>query len=189
LAVAPDALPFEGKLTNLVICDRASMEAIASAQVLKCLLTPKFSHSPADTPFVHQNGPTDLPAELKMILVVCTNGAFQQKDFLLTLYAAGKKEVSSIPILADESFRFPDKAFMQTNEAALKGISDTVAPATMALLVLDVFKAIAVVFQPEQYSSTEVVLDTKTQEISDRMQNPSLLQKLVLQTNAKPEDV
>lgn len=42
-------------------------------------------------------------------------------------------------------------------------------PAKLSELILDVFKTIAVVFQPQGYSSTQLVLQTKAREVADRI--------------------
>ena len=67
---------------------------------------------------------------------------------------------------------------MNINRAAMSAMSKN--PEAMMQLILSVFKSIAVVFQPEQYSSSLEVLQTKAVEIAGRMENEGLLQSLVV---------
>jgi len=184
LAVQDDAYPEAP--SQVIICDRSAVEAMGSAQVLATLLKPTFAHEPNTVPIVLTKGKGEFPASAKVMLVVCTNNAFQQEDFLLNLHTAATREIFSIPILASESFRFPSKDFITSNAAAFRAISSTVDPSIMVLIIMETFKSIAVVFQPEQYASSEPVLEAKTVEIVERMTNSKLLIALRIPTGSTP---
>jgi len=163
--------------TTLILVDAVAMEAVSTAHVLATLLSSKFQHSPHDIPFVWDMS-KNLPSTTKIVLIICTNGAFQQPGFLMALWAAAEMSVKTVPILADEGFRFPSPEFLESNRATIYAATES--PATMTQLILDVFKSIAVVFQPEQYSSTEEVLRTKADQIVTRITSTGILQTLSL---------
>jgi len=165
-------------VSTVVHMDQTSLAANSAALILASLLQPKFANSPEDIPAVLHQDYSQLPQTTKLMVVLCTNGAFQQTDFLLTLWAGSELQVKSLPILADESFRFPGADFFKNNVSAASGISAVVDTSVMMQLVSDLFKAIAVVFQPEQYSATEEVLEAKTIQIAQRMANTGILQSL-----------
>lgn len=181
-----DALPKQP--TCIIHVDNSSLEAVGTASILACMLSPLVAHSPEHIPFVLQQPSSAFPSTVRLMLIMCTNGAFQQKEFLLTLIAAAKAEVLFVPILAEETFRFPTRDFLKSIKGTITAITDE--PDVLNDLIISVFKSIAVVFQPEQYSSTEDVLDAKANEIKDRMLKKDILQKLVLGNNpTSPDDL
>ena len=92
------------------------------------------------------------------------------------LLVAGTQRAKYIPILANDSFRFPTKEFLEENQMAIESV--TTSTAALAQLVCDVFKSIAVVFAPQAYSSTEKVLATKADAIAERCVRQTLLKEL-----------
>merc|ERR1719506_2415594 len=96
----------------------------------------------------------ELPVTTQLMLILCTNGAFVQPKFLITL-------------LADESFRVPTEDFLNNNQAILTSVTD--CPTDLSQLILDIFKSIAITFQPAGASGAEEVLVAKASDIAARM--------------------
>merc|ERR1719183_1763723 len=97
--------------TNAFLADHSNFEAVASALVLRILLVKALSSNPDDIPYIHPEGAELMPT-VKLILITCTQGAFQQPQFLRAIIKAAQLEAKYLPILADESFRFPDQQFV-----------------------------------------------------------------------------
>merc|ERR1712187_204937 len=112
----------------------------------------------------------------KLVLFVCTNGFFLQRGVMEAILAAGELNTAFVPLLAEERFRFPGLTFRDDHREIAKAVSDD------RELVLDlaenIFKEIAVVFQPEHYSSTEMILATKAHEIFTRCNRDNLSKTL-----------
>merc|ERR1712060_608569 len=104
---------------------------------------------------------------------MCSNGGFQQSYFLAALIAAGRQQCRHIPILADDNFRFPSPSFLESQRNNILDITDDLE--AVIGLICGVFRTIAVVFQPQHYSSTELLLETKAKEIHGRLIEPDLL--------------
>merc|ERR1712217_838551 len=105
------------------------------------------------------------------------DGVFANVNVLKTLMTAGTQRAKYIPILANESFRFPSKVFFDENWRALEEARRN--PGALAFTVTEVFKAIAVVFQPQEYSATEEVLSAKADAVAERCIKQDLLKELV----------
>ena len=120
----------------------------------------------------------EMPSGVQIRLIICTDGAFQQRHMLKVLMVAGTLRAKYILILANDSFRFPTKEFLEENQMAIESV--TTSTAALAQLVCDVFKSIAVVFAPQAYSSTEQVLATKADAIAERCVSQTLLRQLIL---------
>jgi hypothetical protein len=149
-----------------ILVDHCNYEAEACALVLRMYLAKHFVHSPNDIPFVL---PKDepVPDTIRSLLIMCTRGALQQPEFLKSLMQAAQNSVKHLPILADESFRFPTQSFILESKLVVSALTDKLDD--LAKLIQQVFKEIAVVFQPEQYSSTEEVLQIKSKQIAKRL--------------------
>merc|ERR1712012_1440911 len=124
-----------------------------------------------------------MPAIIHTIMILCTDGAFEQKHMLKVLIAAGTQNAKYIPILVTDSFRFPTKDFLSDNRLAIESVTDD--PAATAKLISDVFKSVAVVFDPHAYSSTEEALATKADEVAGRCLKQHLLKELSLKDGHK----
>ena len=156
------------------------MEAVATAYVLKLLLIPRLAHNLELVPDVVG---ADIPSVVQTILIICTDGAFQQPHMLRVLMVAGAHGAKNVPILANDGFRFPTKDFLEDNRSAMQRV--TTDTAALAQLIADVFKSIAVVFEPQAYSSTEEVLAAKADAIAERCLKQELLKEL--QFNEDPQ--
>jgi hypothetical protein len=152
---------------NGMVIDHSNYEAIASALVLKTMLIKHTSHSPDCIPYVLPEGLQKCPKNVQVILFMCTNGALQQSGFIRTLICVAQHKARYLPILADESFRFPTTEFLTENKEMLNGITDK--HQELDELIAKVFMQIAIVFQPEHYSSTENLLLLKASQVAMRI--------------------
>eukprot|EP00930_Biecheleria_cincta_P022678 TRINITY_DN16531_c0_g1_i1.p1 TRINITY_DN16531_c0_g1~~TRINITY_DN16531_c0_g1_i1.p1 ORF type:complete len:1023 (+),score=128.73 TRINITY_DN16531_c0_g1_i1:127-3069(+) len=154
----------------VILADQTNMQAVSTAYILSKMLTPHFAHNPVMLPKVWQEGQTVL-GSLKAMLVICTNGAFEQLTFLNQLIRAEELDALPLPILSSETFRFPTGRFLQEHRPLAARLSED--PDAVLALIESVFRSIAVVFQPEHYSSTDQLLATKATEIYQRLANPT----------------
>lgn len=164
LQVQADA--FQEDAQMVIIPNHQDMESCACALILVKLLLPHMAHQPHWTPHVLPPD-QELPTSASMLLILCTAEALQRPFLLRVVQKAAMQKCQYVPILADEGFRFPSKGFLEDNYAMLASVSDD--PEGLSQLVHDIFKSIAVVFQPQSYSSTELILMTKAQEVAKRM--------------------
>ena len=166
---------------TFILPDISNMEAVATAFVLKMLLTSRLSHTPDLVPHVVT---FETPADIRTILIVCTDGAFQHAHMLRVLMFAGTRHAKYVPILASDAFRFPSKDFLEENRQAFEAMNLHADADAIAKIVADVFKSIAVVFEPQAYSSTEEVLAAKADAIAERCTKQSLLKELSFEVTA-----
>merc|ERR1712039_273500 len=163
IEVVADSLP--KVVLTVVIADHTNFEAAATGQILAHLLSAHFSHSPDQMPHVLPNE-VAMPSTTRLTLFICTNGLFAQPHVLRAVQVAGNLSCGYVPILAEEGFRFPAASFRDDHRNVAKSVSDD--PENLLSLAINIFNEIAVVFQPEQYSSTEQILATKALEIYGR---------------------
>eukprot|EP00933_Yihiella_yeosuensis_P033276 TRINITY_DN27009_c0_g1_i1.p1 TRINITY_DN27009_c0_g1~~TRINITY_DN27009_c0_g1_i1.p1 ORF type:complete len:521 (-),score=89.25 TRINITY_DN27009_c0_g1_i1:85-1479(-) len=166
----PEAQPDDR--TTAILVDNSQYESVATASILSKLLISHFAHDPEAAPFVLSQG-MSLPANVKTILIICTNGVFRQPQVLQALMEGAKRGVKQVPILADENFRFPSEAFLKDHEPIAKSVTKD-DPAALLQVIKDVFKEIAIVFQPELYSTTAEILTTKAVEVHQRLRSTNL---------------
>ena len=95
-------------------------------------------------------------------------------------------ETRHIPIITEDGFRFPSKPVLEELKGGLltiiqKSGMNTDADALVSL-VQDVFKEIALVFAPQDYSFSDSLLKVKSGEVSKRLMGTKL-QKLKRRPN------
>lgn len=114
-----------------------------------------------------------LPATTATVLMICSEGCFRSVEVASWLLSVIKLEKCCVlPIIAEDGFRFPSQAFYD----------DLVANQQLSKLDLDtyvhilkaVFEEIAVVFPPENYSSTQEDLDLRSKQVTWRLQSGAL---------------
>merc|ERR1712083_895385 len=111
-----------------------------------------------------------LPRTVQQVLALCTNGAFRKSHLITALVHAAKLRCQYVPILAEESFRFPtNEWFQELRQATISLISQ---PEVLIMIIKSIFKAIAIVFMPAEYSCTARILDTKAHEVMYRLDHP-----------------
>jgi len=171
----------------VALADNTNLECVATALVLIKYLQrelPDFSMIPFCL------GPGDeMPDDAKVSIVILTNGAFTEPHFIrLLLKTVGKKY---IPIIAEDGFRFPAQAMLDdiraTAATKLLPYGVDADPGEIVNVIANVFKEIAVVFSPQDYSSNDQLLKTKAKAITARLSNSKLkvLQKVRSTTSSR----
>jgi len=167
-----------------IITDHSNWESVCAAHVLIKYIR-KETNDVSILPVLVENG-EDLPSSTACAIFVMSNGAFMQADFVKLMLAAEKMGVRYIPIIAEDAFRFPRADMLKEIEAAAPtifkpyGIKD--APEHISATVAALFKEIAVVFSPQDYSSNDGLLKVKAQAIVARVKGGSL-RKLTAEDN------
>lgn len=151
---------------TMILANHTSSEAMATASVLRKLLVPWTIHNLQEVPHILSKDEA-LPLSSRKLILICTDGIFQQPDVLRIILDAGRLDCSIRPILADESFRFPTAEILEELRPAAEqacGDSDH-----LLRLISSIFKEISIVFKPKDYSSTEIVLAVKAKEVAQRL--------------------
>jgi len=89
-----------------------------------------------------------------------------------TVASAGESACSILPIIAEDGFRFPTQSFYDDLTASSpleKGELQT-----YIRIIKAVFQEIAVVFSPQNYSSTQEDLDLRAKQVAWRLQSGAL---------------
>ena len=68
-----------------------------------------FVDDPTKSPYVLPMDST-LPEITSLILIICTNGVFQQETVVEALVEAQEGDAAQVPVISEESFVFPPKA-------------------------------------------------------------------------------
>jgi len=156
-----------GVLYNVIAADHSNSEGVATALVLRFLLHPYFSLDSRHVPKLLLPTHVQLPTDVRNLLIICTNGVFQQSYVLKWLIQAAEADAGSVPVLADDNFRFPTPAFIAEHQRVAKELHPN--PEFVLDLITGCFKEIAIVFQPVHYCSTEAVLTIKAKEVMERL--------------------
>lgn len=144
------------------------MESLATALVLCKLLAPLTMHDSSVMPVILP-ATERLPVTTKTCIFILSNGMFFNLQFIGTLVEAAKLETEYIPVIMEDGFRFPTKALIQELQAFMLVQKLNVQVETLAELIKDIFKEIAIVFAPQDYSSTEELLKVKAGDVADRL--------------------
>jgi hypothetical protein len=159
-----------------MVVDRANSEAVCAAYILKALLTPLCLHDPKMQPTIILSG-EDVPSTTKTLIVVCSTGCFEQKDMISSLLSAAELTVRCLPIVQEDSFRFPCDnyvAVLQQMAPQLLRQGSGYSKDDLISTIRGVFGEIAVVLNPSNYSTTEAVLQVKAEQIFQRIASPKL---------------
>jgi hypothetical protein len=156
-----------------VVCDTC-LESQATALVLCKIVT---QHTMHESTMIPQLLPADgeLPSTATICIFILKNGVFSCRSFMQYLISAGMQEIKHIPIIAEDSFRFPSKSLEQELQVTLPGLlstfgrKDEIDSDVVFRLVQDIFKEIAVVFAPQDYSSTDTLLKLKASQVAQRL--------------------
>merc|ERR1712066_567507 len=164
----------------VVLADHSNSESVATALVLVKSLRMEVKDNPSKAPCFLRKDATVYPA-VKICVFVLSNGAFSQPYYIKVMISIAERKSQFIPIIAEDGFRFPDRAMLQNIEkdapTALAPYGICLNPKTIVELINNLFMEIAVVFSPQDYSSNEALLKTKARDIADRVNNDKL-QKL-----------
>lgn len=152
-----------------LLADLSVPEAVAAAMVLGRLLGSLMAHDIEMLPFILPEEHV-LPESVKVLIIMCSSGVFQNSSVLSTLKAAAQRQTKYIPMITDDSFRFPSSEALAQQQKIMQ-LDGTPASEARALLQLIrlVFHAVAIVFQPSLYSSSAKTLQTKVEEVQDRL--------------------
>lgn len=165
-----------------VVVDHSNWESVSTAIVLVKLYR-KATNDIVMMPAVVELG-DGFPSTAEYGLFVLSNGAFMNPAFVKTLLVAEKKHVRFLPIIAEDAFRFPSRTMLKEIEVATPQLfapnGITATPQFITTTVAHLFKEIAVVFSPQDYSSNEALLNVKVRAVVGRVSG-GFLQRLDVQ--------
>jgi len=160
--------------TNVVVADHTNLESVATALVLVRYVRVDTSEI-SMIPHLLECG-EDMPEKAACCVFILTNGAFSEPFFVKAMMKAVGTRF--LPIIADDSFRFPSKAMLDEIEATagtrLKPHGIEEDPEEIVVVIANLFKEIAVVFSPQNYSSNHELLLTKAKAVRSRLSSRSL---------------
>eukprot|EP00445_Apocalathium_hangoei_P003277 CAMPEP_0203850168 /NCGR_PEP_ID=MMETSP0359-20131031/6613_1 /ASSEMBLY_ACC=CAM_ASM_000338 /TAXON_ID=268821 /ORGANISM="Scrippsiella Hangoei, Strain SHTV-5" /LENGTH=1503 /DNA_ID=CAMNT_0050766029 /DNA_START=36 /DNA_END=4547 /DNA_ORIENTATION=+ len=157
--------------TAAMLADCSTMETYASALVLVHMLRPLLAHMPQKMP-VLLPADSEMPNTVRLVLILCSAGFFHNIACLRALMEAAQLNAKYVPIITDDSFRFPLDTFFTEQSGMIANVTST--PDVLADVARQTFQAIAIVFQPALYSSTKGVLLAKASEVVERMGEASV---------------
>lgn len=163
----------------VIVTDNANMESIAAAWILFKLMVPLTLHLPLLRPHVLSCIEVLPNATTKLILIL-TNGCLQSKRLLKTLLRASYLEAAVLPVISEESFRFPTADFYRDlrESSAMNRISSSDGDSAAALsarlvdasvlheTIKAIFVEIAITFNTHD---TEAIIKTRAQMVVDRI--------------------
>lgn len=100
----------KSKCESVILVDSTYAEAIATAFVLEKLILPFVGSESEKLPRVLSDS-EDVPPAAKKVLVVCSNGCFQNPMLCKRIMQASENESYILPIVAEDAFRFPTSEF------------------------------------------------------------------------------
>eukprot|EP00404_Azadinium_spinosum_P037723 CAMPEP_0180643154 /NCGR_PEP_ID=MMETSP1037_2-20121125/47632_1 /TAXON_ID=632150 /ORGANISM="Azadinium spinosum, Strain 3D9" /LENGTH=173 /DNA_ID=CAMNT_0022666581 /DNA_START=44 /DNA_END=562 /DNA_ORIENTATION=- len=154
------------------MADFTYTEVVSTAFVIEKLVGAVLLNQLEKQPVVLTPG-EELNKSVERIVFICSNGCFLNPSLLGNLFASAEKELKVLPIIAEDSFRFPSPAFFARLEdevrAPLKTVSSKYTGNQLVLIIKQIFKEIAVVIQPADYSSTITLLRIKGETVSKRI--------------------
>jgi len=151
---------------NGILFDWNNLEAASTAHLIVKMLTPMLSHKIERIPSVIVA--PSLPKSLVRLAVICTNGILENPDVLKVLAELKHNSVFLLPVIAEQTFRFPTR---NAAEQLARILPDTKRGEIQALtmVVLDLFKEIAVTFIAQ--SANEQMLQLGASDMSKRLQH------------------
>lgn len=173
----------------IIVSDLDNMEAAATAYVLLGLIVPKLVGGQKNNmPAVLQKD-RSVPNSACSALVICSEGCFKQFQFGDWLMQVAKlPDCCVLPIIAEDGFRFPSPSYYE--EISSMPQLEMLDLKIYIKAIKAVFQEIAVVFSPQNYSSTQEDLDLRAKQVAWRINSgslKSLYQKIVAKDD-EPED-
>merc|ERR1712048_448446 len=149
-----------------------------------------MGNTPEMVPHVMSQDAT-MPQSATLVLFVCTNGFLMKRNVMAAIMAIGETQVTFVPLLAEENFRFPGRSFSEDHYEIAESVAEPacVDPDFVLDLAVNLFTGIAVLFQPGHYSNTEMILATKAHEIYTRCTQESVLKRLSSRISANYQSV
>jgi hypothetical protein len=158
--------------TVSLLVDGTNREAIATAQILVKMCWQhavqmnlvRFAPTLVDAETLAGTPREALSGDVDVLLILCTNGCFLEEKFLRALDAATDRDLRYLPIIGDESFRFPGPTFYAAMKKTceMAGVRNHIS---VTVLLQSVFKEIACLFR--SHSSAEI-LSTESRAIVQR---------------------
>jgi len=170
-----------GRLKLATVSDIRNRESMATAMVLRKLILPMIVHEVDLLPDTLMDGGY-LPDVAQSCVFVLSSAIFVSEVFITAVLTASLSEMRFIPMIAEDNFRFPDESVydevrMQLPSIFLNCKILNVSQHVVVDLIRGLFKEIAIVFAPQDYSSTEKLLKVKAAECVERILHGKL-QKL-----------
>jgi hypothetical protein len=168
-----------------VVADGHDMESVATAHVLTMYVrkaTTDLLFAPGFMPR------TDgvLPPTVTSCIFVLSNGALQNSEFVQVALYVEKMQLKSLPVISDDSFRFPNAALLrEVAESSRAWPLCEAPPLHVACVIASLFKEIAIVFCPQEYSSTHELLSVKADTIAQRISSGILRPLAVVDETVK----
>eukprot|EP00434_Breviolum_minutum_P026215 symbB.v1.2.023175.t1/scaffold2102.1/size90421/5 len=163
-----------------VLVDPDDGEAVATAMVLSSFLQPKMLAYGLPFPLVLQKG-SEVSESTQISILICSNNCFksaQVQEWLLQ--ASRAPSCGMIPVIAEDSFLVPSPALYgelrQSSELKESDFQE------YCLVIKAVFQEIAVVFVPQNYSSTHDDLQLRASQAAVRLK--AKLQPLATKVSA-----
>jgi len=155
---------------TVVLVDHSNPEAASTALFLKDVIMPLIIHMPEKIPYILP-ADEDLPSNVQDLILILTNGLFVQEYVLQALYMAAIKASGAVlPVLTDENFRFPTADLSDPKSAVMTAVGKFGNKSDVLVDIINqCFQEIAIVFQPQLYSTTEAVIAAKAQEVTRRL--------------------
>ena len=161
------AIPLSCEVVS--VADLSNWQAVCTALVVKELLK---GHFPLLSRVSYLLGPEEhLPENTATVLVVCSNGCFHCPRFVGQLMQAQALSVNLLPIIAEESFRFPSEQWYQELSRLSPHLlsSSRYAPRLLVPFVRRLFQQIAThVSAQDSESALQVRVAAIAQRLSGR---------------------
>jgi hypothetical protein len=156
-----------------VVADNSNMESLASALVLCKLVGKSNLNDVSRLPRLYsaENGGGKLPTSTKTCVFMLSNGVFSNLDFTAAMTDAARLQVRHIPVVIEDTFRFPSPSAINKLGfelcSLLAGAGVMIEGQELSNLITDMFQEIAIVFLPSK--ETEEVLMARCSKVKDRL--------------------
>ncbi|CAE8711814.1 unnamed protein product [Polarella glacialis] len=151
-----------------ILVDYKNMEAVATALVLQLMVSPLLISSGGMVPYIMTANEEAMPT-VQIIVVICSQGCFGNQDIASVLVSSAARSLTVLPIIAEDSFRFPTKDFYDEVLATAGTTSMSAKPSHLATVIKQVFQEIAVGFNPQGYSASIQDLEVRAKTIAFRL--------------------
>jgi len=130
---------------GVMVFDKLNVEAAAAVHILRKLLLPHMHHMSEKVPCILEQ--YDLPPSITVLLLICTNGLFENFDtHKVFVHAANLQGACTfLPVLCEQGFRFPPKDFAAHLRKLRPGFSGVETSAVSSVVNM-IFKEIAINF-------------------------------------------
>lgn len=155
-------------LKTPILYDHDNLEAGACALVLNALLRPKLVGTHVPLPSLLSEG-TEVSPSTRTALIICSENcfrSFQMQEWLLQCCELPKCAV--MPVISEDGFVIPSLRSLGTPNLGHDQLQQ------YALILKAIFQEIAVVFVPQNYSSTHEDLQLRASKAASRLTKKTL---------------